>query len=61
MEHPFANFNLLSGNPGSIPEQVKCVHTCVMFSVFQRMLKHLKDKKDVGFFMSVAGLMQQCR
>lgn len=25
------------------------------------MLKHLKDKKDVGFFTSVAGLMQQCR
>ena len=27
----------------------------------QRMLKHLKDKKDVGFFSSLAGLMQQCR
>lgn len=28
--------------------------------VQNRMLKHLKDKKDVGFFTSVAGLMQQC-
>ncbi|KAL4238125.1 Ryanodine receptor 2 [Mactra antiquata] len=28
--------------------------------VQKRMLKHLKDKKDVGFFASVAGLMQQC-
>ncbi|XP_053408017.1 ryanodine receptor-like isoform X6 [Mercenaria mercenaria] len=28
--------------------------------VQKRMLKHLKDKKDVGFFTSVAGLMQQC-
>uniref|UniRef100_X1Z8I7 Ryanodine receptor n=1 Tax=Capitella teleta TaxID=283909 RepID=X1Z8I7_CAPTE len=25
------------------------------------MLEHLKEKKDVGFFTSVAGLMQQCR
>jgi len=25
------------------------------------MIKHLKDKKDVGFFSSLAGLMQQCR
>ena len=24
------------------------------------MLAHLKEKKDVGFFMSVSGLMQQC-
>ena len=24
------------------------------------MLLHLREKKDVGFFMSVAGLMQQC-
>ena len=24
------------------------------------MLNHLKDKKDVGFFTSVAGLMQNC-
>ena len=24
------------------------------------MLDHLKEKKDVGFFLSVAGLMQQC-
>lgn len=28
--------------------------------VQQRMLKHLKDKKDVGFFTSVAGLMANC-
>lgn len=27
----------------------------------QKMLQHLKDKKDVGFFTSVSGLMQQCR
>jgi len=26
----------------------------------KRMLQHLKEKKDVGFFTSVAGLMQQC-
>ncbi|KAK2153790.1 hypothetical protein LSH36_286g03064 [Paralvinella palmiformis] len=30
-------------------------------SVQKRMLAHLQDKKDVGFFTSVAGLMQQCR
>jgi len=24
------------------------------------MLQHLKEKKDVGFFTSVAGLMNQC-
>ncbi|KAL3874970.1 hypothetical protein ACJMK2_037916, partial [Sinanodonta woodiana] len=28
--------------------------------VQKKMLHHLKDKKDVGFFSSVAGLMQQC-
>ncbi|XP_052768471.1 ryanodine receptor 2-like isoform X9 [Mya arenaria] len=28
--------------------------------VQKRMLKHLKDKKDVGFFTSLTGLMQQC-
>ena len=26
-----------------------------------RMLNHLREKKEVGFFTSVAGLMQQCR
>lgn len=25
-----------------------------------RMLNHLKDKKDVGFFTSIAGLMNSC-
>lgn len=25
-----------------------------------RMLKHLKEKKDVGFFISIAGLMSSC-
>jgi hypothetical protein len=29
--------------------------------VQKKMLEHLKEKKDVGFFTSVAGLMQQCR
>ncbi len=29
--------------------------------VQRRMLAHLKEKKDVGFFTSVAGLMQKCR
>ena len=24
------------------------------------MLQHLQEKKDVGFFTSVSGLMQQC-
>jgi ryanodine receptor 2 len=28
--------------------------------VQKRMLQHLKEKKDVGFFTSLAGLMQQC-
>ncbi|XP_048259812.1 ryanodine receptor-like isoform X9 [Haliotis rufescens] len=28
--------------------------------VQKKMLQHLKDKKDVSFFTSVAGLMQQC-
>ncbi|XP_064602338.1 ryanodine receptor 2-like [Liolophura sinensis] len=28
--------------------------------VQKSMLKHLRDKKDVGFFTSLAGLMQQC-
>lgn len=27
----------------------------------QRMLDYLKDKKDVGFFLSVQSLMQTCR
>ncbi len=47
-------------------------HVCCMFQhmlhqreshvccIFQRMLHHLKEKKDVGFFVSVAGLMKQC-
>ncbi|CAF92457.1 unnamed protein product, partial [Tetraodon nigroviridis] len=26
----------------------------------QKMLDYLKDKKDVGFFQSLAGLMQSC-
>ena len=31
-----------------------------LYLPFQSMLDHLKEKKDVGFFLSVAGLMQQC-
>jgi hypothetical protein len=31
------------------------------FFLSQKMLQHLKEKKDVGFFTSVSGLMQQCR
>lgn len=27
----------------------------------QKMLDYLKDKRDVGFFQSLAGLMQSCR
>ena len=27
---------------------------------FQKMLEYLKDKKDVGFFLSVQALMQTC-
>lgn len=27
----------------------------------QKMLDYLKDKKDVGFFLSVQSLMQTCR
>uniref|UniRef100_A0A8C9MYF6 Ryanodine receptor 2 n=1 Tax=Serinus canaria TaxID=9135 RepID=A0A8C9MYF6_SERCA len=30
-------------------------------TVQQKMLDYLKDKKDVGFFQSLAGLMQSCR
>ncbi|XP_070180339.1 ryanodine receptor-like isoform X4 [Littorina saxatilis] len=29
-------------------------------AVQKKMLQHLKEKKDVGFFASVSGLMQQC-
>ncbi|GFR88454.1 ryanodine receptor [Elysia marginata] len=29
--------------------------------VQKRMLQALKDKKDVGFFTSMSGFMQQCR
>uniref|UniRef100_A0A4W5ND35 Uncharacterized protein n=1 Tax=Hucho hucho TaxID=62062 RepID=A0A4W5ND35_9TELE len=29
--------------------------------VQQRMLDYLKDKKDVGFFLSIQALMQTCR
>ncbi|ESO90186.1 hypothetical protein LOTGIDRAFT_123762 [Lottia gigantea] len=28
--------------------------------VQKRMLRHLKDKKDVGFFSSIAGLLEKC-
>lgn len=33
----------------------------VFFGFMQRMLDYLKDKKDVGFFLSVQALMQTCR
>ena len=36
-----------------------CSPWCVC--VLQKMLLHLKEKKDVGFFASLSGLMQQCR
>ena len=29
--------------------------------VQKRMIQHLKEKKDVGFFTSLAGIMSQCR
>lgn len=32
-----------------------------LFIWFQKMLDYLKDKKDVGFFLSVQALMQTCR
>ncbi len=36
--------------------------TFVCFVVhLQKMLDYLKDKRDVGFFQSLAGLMQSCR
>ena len=51
-----------------------CAHILDIFYVFsatddpesvsvcvQRMLDYLKDKKDVGFFLSVQALMQTCR
>jgi hypothetical protein len=31
-----------------------------MACFFQGMLNHLKEKKDVGFFTSIAGLMNSC-
>lgn len=30
------------------------------FYYIQGMLNHLKEKKDVGFFTSIAGLMNSC-
>lgn len=30
------------------------------FDIQMGMLNHLKDKKDVGFFTSIAGLMNSC-
>lgn len=27
---------------------------------YQKMLEYLKDKKDVGFFLSIQALMQTC-
>lgn len=32
-----------------------------LFVCVQKMLDYLKDKKDVGFFLSVQALMQTCR
>ena len=29
--------------------------------VQQKMLDHLQEKKDVGFFIAMSGFMQQCR
>lgn len=29
--------------------------------LFQKMLEYLRDKKDVGFFLSIQALMQTCR
>lgn len=36
-----------------------CV-TTVLSLFFQKMLEYLRDKKDVGFFLSVQSLMQTC-
>lgn len=41
---PQTNFNNFIGN----------------IDIQMRMLNHLKDKKDVGFFTSIAGLMNSC-
>lgn len=38
------------------PPALTSLSVCV-----QRMLDYLKDKKDVGFFLSVQALMQTCR
>ncbi len=32
-----------------------------LVNCLQKMLDYLKDKKDVGFFLSVQALMQTCR
>lgn len=29
--------------------------------VQRKMLEHLQEKKDVGFFAAMSGFMQQCR
>lgn len=34
--------------------------TTKFFLTTQGMLNHLKEKKDVGFFTSIAGLMNSC-
>ncbi|KAH8032016.1 hypothetical protein HPB51_022636 [Rhipicephalus microplus] len=43
---------------GVNPEDPLYMQYAYIFS--QRMLKHLKEKKDVGFFTSIAGLMNLC-
>lgn len=38
-----------------------CMLIYVLFVRLQQMLNYLKEKKDAGFFTSIAGLMNSCR
>lgn len=33
----------------------------ILFGFWQKMLDYLREKRDVGFFHSLASLMQSCR
>lgn len=51
-------------NPSHLQFATWSFFDCLIFYIFlffcQKMLEYLKDKKDVGFFLSVQALMQTC-
>ncbi|KAK2085996.1 hypothetical protein P7K49_035421, partial [Saguinus oedipus] len=52
---------LVYENDVRISENIKSgLLSCQMNSGAEKMLDYLKEKKDVGFFQSLAGLMQSC-